>query len=47
MCVEQQLAIIVTGRGKMDEQDDCPLASGSATETHPTIDLRYSEVIHL
>lgn len=35
MCVEQQLAIIVTGRGKMDDQDDHPLSSGSATETHP------------
>lgn len=35
MCVEQQLAIIVTGKGKMDDQDDRPLASGSATETHP------------
>lgn len=35
MCVEQQLAIIVTGRGKMDDQDDRPFASGSASETHP------------
>lgn len=35
MCVERQLAIIVTGRGEMDDEDDRPLASGSAIETHP------------
>lgn len=35
MCVEQQLAIIVTGRGKTDNEGDCPLASGSGIQTHP------------
>lgn len=35
MCVEQQFAVIVTGRGKMDDEGDHPLSSESAIKTHP------------